>query len=206
MSAPVTRLLSLALGLPLAAAIAAAPEAYAEKADREKEIQVLADRLTADDARKEAVYEGNVVITQGTMRITSERIVVREDSEGFRRYVATGSPVTFRQKRDKDGDWIDGSAGRAEFDDRDDLLRLYSGARLRSSQGELTGDFISYDRAKDFFEVTGAAPGAPAAPGSRVKAIIIPQKRGEAAGAKSARESPAVSLKPDKGGERDAKP
>lgn len=206
MSAPVTRLLAVALGLPLAAAIAAAPAARAEKADREKEIQVLADRLTADDARKEAVYEGNVVITQGTMRITSERIVVREDPQGFRRYVATGSPVTFRQKREKDGDWIDGSAGRVEFDDRDDLLKLYSDARLRNSQGELAGDFISYDRARDFFEVTGAAPGSPAAPGSRVKAIIIPQKRGEPRDAAPPRDAPALTLKPDKGREQDAKP
>jgi len=206
MPTPVCRLLAVALALPLAAAIAAAPDAYAEKSDREKEIQVLANRLTADDKKKEAVYEGNVVITQGTMRITSAKIVVREDPEGFRSFVATGAPVTFRQRRDKTDDWIDGSAERAEFDDRSDLLKLYSGARLSSSQGELTGDFISYDRAKEFFEVTGAAPGAPAAPGSRVKAIIIPQKRGEAGSAAPARESPSLTLKPDKGREQGSQP
>ncbi len=206
MPTPVSRILALATGLTLAAAMAAAPEAYAEKADREKEIQVLADRLTADDTRKEAVYEGNVVITQGTMRITSAKIVVREDPEGFRTFVATGAPVTFHQKRDKAGDWIDGSAQRAEFDDRNDLLKLYDGAKLRSSQGELAGDFISYDRAKEFFEVTGAAPGAPAAPGSRVKAIIIPQKRGEAGKAAALREAPSVTLRPDKGREQGSQP
>lgn len=206
MPTSVTRLLAFALGLPLAAATAAAPEAFAEKGDRERDIQVLADRLTADDTRKEAVYEGNVVITQGTMRITSARIVVREDPEGYRTFVATGAPVTFRQKRDKTGDWIDGSAQRAEFDDRNDLLKLYDGARLRSSQGELTGDFISYDRAKEFFEVTGAPPGAPPAPGSRVKAIIIPQKRGETGTAAPAREAPAATLKPDKGREEGGRP
>jgi lipopolysaccharide export system protein LptA len=191
------RLPAPALAL-LAVALAAASPARAEKADREKEIQVLADRLSADDAKKEAVYEGNVVITQGTMRITSEKIVVREDAQGYRTYVATGNPVTFRQKRDKVDDWIDGSASRAEFDDRSEQLRLYSGARLKSSQGELTGDFISYDRGKEFFEVTGAAPGAPAAPGSRVKATIIPQKKavpGEAAPPAQ----PPVGLRPDKG-------
>ena len=78
--------LPVAATLLLAAvALAAAPPARAEKADREKEIQVLADRLSADDAKKEAVYEGNVVITQGTMRITSAKIVVREDPEGYRK-------------------------------------------------------------------------------------------------------------------------
>lgn len=181
----------------LAAALAAAP-AHAEKADREKEIQVLADRLSADDAKKEAVYDGNVVITQGTMRITSARIVVREDTQGYRTYIATGAPVTFRQKRDKVDDWIEGSAERAEFDDRNDLLKLFNGAKLRSSQGELTGDFISYDRGKEFFQVTGAAPGAPAT-GSRVKATIIPQKKGADGKPVEAPAAPPVTLKPDKG-------
>ena len=188
-----------AILLLVAAALAMAPPARAEKGDREKEIQVLADRLSADDTKKEAVYEGNVVITQGTMRITSAKIVVREDPEGYRKYVATGNPVTFRQKRDKVDDWIDGSAERAEFDDRTDQLRLFNGAKLKSSQGELTGDFISYDRAKEFFEVTGASPGSPAAPGSRVKATIIPQKKAAPGDAAAAPAQPPVTLKPDKG-------
>ena len=190
------RLLLAALRLALAAALAAPLVAAAEKADREKEIQVLADRLAADDARKEAVYEGNVVITQGTMRITSAKIVVREDAEGYRKYVATGDPVTFRQKRDKVDDWIEGYAQRAEFDDRSEQLKLYSGARLKSSQGELTGDFISYDRGKEFFEVTAAPPGAQPPPGSRVKATIIPQKKA-AEGKEAPAPQPPVTLKPD---------
>jgi lipopolysaccharide export system protein LptA len=193
-------LLSRAFRLAPAVAFAATLGiANAEKADREKEIQVLADRLSADDAKKEAVYEGNVIVTQGTMRITSARIVVREDAEGYRTYMATGSPVTFRQKRDKVDDWIDGSAARAEFDDRNDLLRLFSGAKLKSSQGELAGDFISYDRGKEFFEVTGAAPGKEPAPGSRVKQTIIPQKKGADGRPAPKAEMPPVTLKPDRG-------
>ena len=81
---------TLALAFLLAAL---APAALAEKADREKEIQVLADRLSADDTKREAVYEGNVVVTQGTLRVAAARIVVREDAEGYRSFVATGTPV-----------------------------------------------------------------------------------------------------------------
>jgi lipopolysaccharide export system protein LptA len=170
-----------------------APAAVAEKADREKEIQVLADRLTADDNKREAVYEGNVVVTQGTLRVAAARIVVREDAEGYRSFVATGAPVTFRQKRDKTDDWVEGEAQRAEFDDRTDLLKLLTQARLKSAQGEITGDFISYDRGRDFFQVSGGAPGAPAVPGSRVKATIVPPKKG----AEAAKPLPPVELKPD---------
>lgn len=182
---------TLALALLLAAL---APAASAEKADREKEIQVLADRLTADDTKREAVYEGNVVVTQGTLRVAAARIVVREDAEGYRSFVATGNPVTFRQKRDKTEDWVEGEAQRAEFDDRTDLLKLLTQARLKSAQGEVTGDFISYDRGRDFFEVTGGAPGSAPAPGSRVKATIIPPKKD----AEAAKPAPPLELKPDR--------
>lgn len=169
-----TRALAAALAT---VAVAVVPLARAEKADREKEIQVLADRLTADEAKREAVYDGNVIITQGTLRITAARITVREDTEGYRTYVATGSPVTFRQKRDKVDEWVDGEAKRAEFDDRTELLKLFEAARLKSPQGELTGDFISYDRGKEFVEVTGAPGAKPGAPPSRVKATIAPPKK-----------------------------
>lgn len=166
---------AVTLGVLLAAAGATSPRA--EKADREKEIQILADRLTADDAKREAVYDGNVVITQGTLRVTASRIVVREDAEGYRSYVATGTPVTFRQKRDKVDEWVDGEAQRAEFEDRSELIKLFQAARLRTPQGELTGDFVSYDRGKEFVEVTGAPGGKPGEPGSRVKATIVPPKK-----------------------------
>ena len=182
---------TLALVLALASV---APVALAEKADREKEIQVLADRLTADDTKREAVYDGNVIVTQGTLRVVAARIVVREDAEGYRSFVATGGPVTFRQKRDKTEDWVEGEAQRAEFDDRTDLLKLITQARLKSAQGEITGEFISYDRGRDFFQVTGGTPGSAASAGSRVKATIAPPKKGAEAG----KAAPPVELKPDR--------
>lgn len=167
--------LALMAGVVLAA-LGAEP-AHAEKADREKEIQILADRLSADDAKREATYDGNVVITQGTLRITAKRIVVREDPEGYRTFIATGTPVTFRQKRDRVDEWVDGEAQRAEFDDRTDMLKLFQAARLKTPQGELTGDYVSYDRGKEFVEVTGAPGAQPGTPGARVKATIIPPKK-----------------------------
>jgi lipopolysaccharide export system protein LptA len=191
------RPLALLAATVIAAALGAPAPVRAEKADREKEIHILADRLTADDAKREAVYDGNVVITQGTMRITSAKIVVREDAQGYRTYIATGTPVTFREKRDNADDWIDGVAERAEFDDRSDTLRLYNNARLKSNQGELTGDFISYDRAKQFFQAMGAPPGVSEANPSRVKATIVPQKKGPDGKPAAPVPGPPLSLKPD---------
>lgn len=184
----------------LAAALAlCATAALAEKSDREKEIVVGADRLTADDANRTSTFEGDVVVTQGTMRITANKVTVKEDADRHKYYVASGAPVTFRQKRDNADEWVEGFAQRAEFDDRNDVLKLFNRAKVKSNQNEITGDFISYDMRKELAEVSGAAPGtaAPASTG-RVKVIILPPKKAEAEKVKPA-PTAGITLKPDAG-------
>jgi lipopolysaccharide export system protein LptA len=188
---------SIQAGLLAAFALAVLP-AGAERADREKEIVVGADRLVADDARKISTFEGNVIVTQGTMRMTAAKVTVREDADRHKYYVANGAPVTFKQKLDDSEEWVEGFADRAEFDDRNDVLRLYDHARVKRSQNEITGDYISYDMRKVLAQVTGAPPGTTVPPGSRVKAVILPPKK--AAGSAAAKPAPeALKLKPDEG-------
>jgi len=187
----------LALGA-LVLALAALPAA-GERGDREKEIVVGADRLTADDGNRTSTFDGNVVVTQGTMRMTAAKVTVKEDAQRHKFYVASGAPVTFRQKRDKVDEWVEGFAERAEFDDRNDVLKLYNNARVKSNQIELTGEFISYDMDRAVAEVSGAPPGktAPANTG-RVKVLILPPKKG-AEGEEKKKPAAPLDLKADPG-------
>jgi len=172
--------------------------AFAERADREKQIVVAGDKAVANDAEKTLVFDGNVVITQGTMRMTASKVTVREDKDKHQYYVANGAPVTFRQKRDNVDEWIEGFADRAEFDDRNDVLKLFNRARVKRNNDELTGEFITYDMRRDVAEVTGA-PAGTATPSNtgRVKVIIMPPKRDEKGAA--AKSPPPLELKPDAG-------
>lgn len=179
------------------ATLAAALPAHAERADREKEIVVGADKLTADDANRTSTFDGNVVVTQGTMRMTANRVTVKEDADRHKFYVANGTPVTFRQKRDNADEWVEGFADRAEFDDRNDVLKLYNRAKVKSNQNEITGDFISYDMRREVAEVSGAPPGQKPPPESRVKVIILPPRKGADADKKAA--SQGMTLKTDPG-------
>jgi lipopolysaccharide export system protein LptA len=188
-----------AIVLPLVACalVLAGVAARAERADRDKEIVVGADHSLADDKNKLLTFDGAVVVTQGTMRITANKMTVKEDAQGHKFYVANGAPVTFRQKRDGVDEWIEGFAQRAEFDDRDDMLKLYDRARVKSNTNEISGEFISYDMNKAVAEVTGAKPGTTAPKGElspRVKVIIQPAKRDA-----DKSPSPGINLKPDAG-------
>ena len=52
----------------LALLVIASPAAHAEKADRTKPVNIEADRVTVDDKNKIHIFEGHVVLTQGTMQ------------------------------------------------------------------------------------------------------------------------------------------
>ena len=162
-----------ALGLAAAWTLAAG-SAVAERADLEKPVNIESDSMIADEAKKIATFEGKVVLTQGSLIIRADRIVVRQDSDGFYNGVATGSPATFRHKREASGDYIDGEALKIEYDNKLDRVEFSNSARLRRDSGDdIRGDTISYDAKTERFAVksAGAESGT-----ERVRATIMPKK------------------------------
>ena len=157
------------------AALAALP-AYAEKADKDKPTNIESNRMSSDDTRRMNLFEGNVVLTKGTLTVRADRIVVHQDAEGFQFTTATGVPVRFRQRQDpkddgKEGGWMEGEAQRIEIDDRNEKIELFDKARVNRDGDEVAGNYIFVDQRSDFFSVN-AGKGAP---GGRVKAVIQPK-------------------------------
>jgi len=151
--------------------------AYAEKADREKPVNLEADTVTLDDIKKVSVYQGNVILSQGTMMLRADRVQVTQNAGGLDKVNATGRPVAFRQKMDGSDEFIEGFADRVEFDGVSSQLELIGQARLRRGSDELRGTQISYNANTEFFKVVGQ-PDAKT-PGGRVRAVIRPKPRTE---------------------------
>jgi lipopolysaccharide export system protein LptA len=170
--------------------------AAAEKADRDKPVNLEADRVTIDDAKQLAIFEGNVVLTQGTLQIRGDRMEVRQDKEGFKQGTTWGNPASFRQKREGYDEYIEGWAGRIEYDGRVETLQMYTRAQLKRAQDEVRGDYISYDARSEFFQVSGGPKTAtPDNPGGRVRAVIQPKSKDKDKPAPAA----PVILKPTEG-------
>lgn len=156
--------------------------AYAERADRDKPIHLEADRMSIDDLKKVQILEGNVVLTQGSLEIRTQRLVVTQDANGFQKGTATGGPnglVRFKQKRDGSGT-IEGEAERIEHDARTEKTDFYNRARVKSGLDEVKGQFISYDAANEKYLVSNAGSSTKAAAGEssgRVRAVIQPKNR-----------------------------
>lgn len=168
-----TQRIKLLLSLML---LLASPLALAEKADRDKPIDIESDTLTNNDAKKTSIYTGNVILTQGTLEIHADKLIVREDSEGFQHSTSTGNPTTFRQKMEGKEEYIQGSGQRIEYDGRMDKVQLYVKAWVKRGLDIVHGEYIMYDANAEFAEVIGGPQAATASnPKGRVRAVIQPK-------------------------------
>jgi lipopolysaccharide export system protein LptA len=170
------------IGCLLCLSLAAGVPAWAEKADKNKPVNLEADSAHMDDNQKLAIYEGHVVLTQGTLMISADRIEVRQDDQGFSSGDATGKPVYFRQKTEGSNELAEGWSNRLEYDGRAEKMKLIGQAHLKRGEDDLRGNLITFDNNSEQFQAQGSINGSP----GRVRAVIRP-KNGNAAPAAKAK-------------------
>ena len=158
-----------------------------------------ADRSGSMDLQRQVfIYDGNAVITQGTMVMRADRIEVRQTADGYYVGQAIGSaskPASWRQSRDGVNEIVEGSAERIEFDGRADTLRFVGNSSVRRLRGgvvadEITGAIIIWDNLTEVFRVDGGARTA-TNPSGRVRAVLAP--RAEVSGSDSNSSGSATS-------------
>jgi len=164
--------------------------ASAERADSLKEAVIKFDSLDVDEVTQTRILTGNVVVTRGTLTLKSDRALVKETPEGYMSVTLTSGPgrvATFRQKRDGGPDlWVEGQAERIEYEERVELVKLFSKAIVRELEGgrltnELDGAYIAYDNRKEVATVRNDASGESKVGGGRGTLIIAPRRTTPAA-------------------------
>lgn len=198
-------------------ALAASMGAHAEKADRNKPMNIEADTLRHDELKQTSVFSGRVVMTKGTIVLRGAQLEVRQDADGFQYGVVTaeqGKRAFFRQKRDTPAgspdEYVEGEGELIEYDGRADRVRLIRRAELRRYReatltDELAGALIVYNNLTDVFTVDGqkTAPAGTAAgtPGGRIRAVLAPKEPASAAQPEpSPTDVPALRSSPELGG------
>jgi lipopolysaccharide export system protein LptA len=166
--------------VPLLACLCFAPCCFAEKADRDKPLQVEAQRLSIDDAKKVQILEGDVVLTKGTLILRAERVIITEDQYGFQKSTAFAGKsglAHFRQKREGRDDYIDGEAERIEYNTANEVAELFHRAWIKGGEDQVKGDYIWYDAISEKYLATAGDNRDPKAPPARVRAIIQPKNK-----------------------------
>ncbi|QOY94986.1 lipopolysaccharide transport periplasmic protein LptA [Massilia sp. UMI-21] len=167
--------------------------ASAERADSLKQAVINFDSLDVDEVTQTRILTGNVVLTRGTLVLKSDRALMKETPEGYLTVTLTansGKAATFRQKRDGGPDlWVEGQAQRIEYDERAELVKLFTNAEVRELENgrmtnEIKGPFISYDNRREVAQVRNDASGASKVGGGRGTLIIAPRRPAPSEGAK----------------------
>ena len=167
--------------LVIAAAAGAAP-AFADRADRDKPTQIDADVWRGEELKQVVVYSGRVVLIKGTLRITGERLELREDPEGYQYAIVTAAPgalATFRQRRDptRPGveEYVEAAAERLEYDGKAETVKLIGRAQVRRTENgeprdEFSGGVITYSMRESRYSGEGDTTDS-----GRTRTIIAPR-------------------------------
>lgn len=151
--------------------IMASFSASALKDDTNQPINIVSDNQSLDMENSVVTFTDNVVITQGSILIKANKVVITRPPEGSNKkdtVEAFGAPVTFHQKLD-DGKPVDGKANKVHYDLGKEFLTLTGNAELKQLDSKINGDVITYDVKKQQLKATSAV-------NSRVKTVLIPNQ------------------------------
>ena len=168
------------------------PQVCAEKADRDKPMNIEADALKHDDQQQVTTFTGKVQMLKGTLVLKAARMEVKQDAQGHQMaklWADSGERIFFRQKREGLDEYIEGEAETAVYNSQADSLTLSNRAELRLLRGTVVADKIQgqqivVNNTTEVFTVDGKPSnvnGANSANGTsgsqRVKATITPRPK-----------------------------
>ena len=119
------------------------------ESDKDQPVYIEADSVEIDDRTGVRIYQGNVVMTQGSVHITADKVTVTKLESGADHVLAIGDPVTFQQQREGEIELARGRAQRVEYDLDSDIIKMYDDAELSQGQDILKNDRITYDKTRE---------------------------------------------------------
>jgi lipopolysaccharide export system protein LptA len=141
--------------------------------DRDQPMHLEADSVSIDEGTGVSLYQGNVVITQGSLKLWADKLWIYRKEGKTDKITSEGNPTRFRQMGDDQVE-IRGQALRAEFYINRDELLLFDDALLEQGADQFRSDRIIYNRISSQVKAGGSADGK-----ERVRVTIEPQKKSQ---------------------------
>lgn len=119
--------------------------ALAAAGDRQKPVNLRADRIDIDQKKGTSLYRGQVVLTQGTLRMTAARAEARNRGNKVETVTAAGKPVTFRHRPEGGTEYIHGQAGRVHYRVPEQLVDFGGNVNLQRGRDSFRAAQAHYD-------------------------------------------------------------
>ena len=137
---------TLSLKLALAGSLLAASlPALALTGDTDQPIHIESDQQSLDMQGNIVTFTGNVIVTQGSIKINADKVVVtRPGGEKGKEVIdGYGNPATFYQMQDN-GKPVKGHAAKMHYELQSDFVVLTGNAYLEQVDSNIKGDKITY--------------------------------------------------------------
>jgi lipopolysaccharide export system protein LptA len=116
--------------------------------DKKQPINVSADKARKNSNQGLTIYEGNVIITQGSIRITGNAVTIYDEAGTVSKMIAKGSqntPAEFKQRPQPEGSDMVANGETIEYDINSEILLLLDNARLEQDGRITDSNKITYD-------------------------------------------------------------
>lgn len=158
--------------------------ALAEKADRDKPMQIEADSMRHDEGKQLTQFNGKVLATKGSLILRAERMEVQQDKQGkqlARLWASPNERVFFRQKREGLEEYTEGEAEIITYDNQADMVTLLQRAEVRLLRGSqvadrIQGQTIVFNNTTEVISVDGQVQNGPGSREQRVRATLTPRQ------------------------------
>ncbi len=135
--------------LALLAALLSPAWCHALSSDRDQPMMIEADRVELDDSRGVSVYTGNVRVTQGTLVLTGDRMVVYNKGDEIEKVLMDGNPATYKQRPDGKEHDVHAKSRRMEYYTNPERIILLEQAEVNQAGDVLRSERIVYDVVRD---------------------------------------------------------
>ncbi len=168
--------------------LCSAASAYALPDDWQQEMVILSDHAELDRKAGVVIYEGNVILTQGTLRIESERLLIIRTDNTLEKAVAEGTakkPARYQQQINPGKPLTKAHGQRIDYFARQREVNIQGNAQLQQDGNLFSGERILYDMTKETVSASGGNSTSGQTGGNgekqRIKVVIQPQAPAESA-------------------------
>lgn len=139
--------------------------------DRDQPIRITADTAIRDEKQGFTVYEGNVVMVQGSLEIEADRLTIFHAQEQADKIIAEGLPAKMQQIPAIDEPLMRARAEIIEYYKLEDRVHLKIDAYIDQDGASVTGESIDYFITEQLVKADSGGARA----GNRVQVVIPAQ-------------------------------
>jgi len=152
--------------------------AWAKSTDKDAPVHIEANQLEMRERDSVSIYQGNVKITKGSLKITGEKIIIKNKNGNLHQITIDGEPATFFQINDL-GEKIEAQSYNMNYLAKTGMLELRKKALLVKNNNKFSSEHIIYNTLEDIvkagngFTKGSSYPSAEHTP--RVKITLQPE-------------------------------